>query len=409
MTRLIAHATATASVVMLCATPLHADVVTDWNQTALEALKTGNVVGNPWSRAMAMVHVAMSDAINTVQGRYTRYVFSAPAAPSASAEAGAASAARQILLQLVPAQKTKIDEAYADSLSRIPDGPAKNDGVTLGEQVAAVVQSERAADATNAPDTYRPITAPGVWVPTQPPLFPQYAQAKPWGMTSADQFRPAPPPALTSDVYARDYNETKELGGAKSSRRTQQQTDAVRFWTQANFGPSWSEAARQLSTARKLSLAENGRLFALLTMGIANSFITDWDAKFHYNFWRPVTAIRNGDKDGNDATERDPSWSPFNVTPMHPEYPSQAAIQAGVALAVLESVFGTGHVVTVTATDTADVRLQRQFATIAEMGEEQRLVRIWGGIHFRNTLEISERMGRRVSEHLINNYLTPVR
>ena len=380
-------ASAIAIVIMLCATTTHADVVTDWNQTALEALKAGNMVGNPWSRAMAMVHVAMSDAINSVQGRYTRYVFAAPAAPNASAEAAAVSAARQILLQLVPAQRTRIDEAYADSLSRIPDGSPKNDGITLGEQVAAVIQSDRATDATNAPDIYRPLTTPGVWVPTQPPLFPQYAQAKPWGMKSANQFRPGPPPALTTAVYARDFNETKELGGTKSSKRTQQQTDAVRFWTQSNFGSSWNDAARQLSAAKKLSLAENGRLFALLTMGIANTFITDWD----------------------DATERDAGWTPLNATPMHPEYPSQAAIQCGAALAVLESVFGTGPVVVVTATDTVDARLQRQFATVAQMGEEQTLVRIWGGIHFRNTLEVSERMGRKISEHLISNYLTAVR
>jgi hypothetical protein len=146
-----------------------------------------------------------------------------------------------------------------------------------------------------------------------------------------------------------------------------------------------------------------------LPMGIANSFIADWDAKFHYNFWRPVTAIRNGDRDSNDATERDAAWTPLNTTPMHPEYPSQAAIQCGAALAVLESVFGTRPVGVVTATDTADPRLQRQFTTIAQMGEEQTLVRIWGGIHFRNTLEVSERMGRQISEHLIGNYLTPVR
>ena len=248
MNRVVAPAI--AIVMTLSAATTHADVVTDWNQTTLEVLKAGNVLGNPWSRAMAMVHVAISDAINSVQKRHTRYVFAAPAAPNASAEAAAASAARQILLQLVPAQRTKIDEAYTDSLSRIPDGSTKNEGITLGEQVAAVIQADRATDATNAPDTYRPVTSPGVWVPTQPPLFPQYAQARPWGMKSADQFRPGPPLSLTSAVYARDYNETKELGGTKSAKRTQQQTDAVRLWTQTNFGASWNDAARQLSAAK---------------------------------------------------------------------------------------------------------------------------------------------------------------
>ena len=402
-------ASAVALLMTLAVTTAHADVITDWNQNTIEVLKAANILGNPWSRAMAMVHVAMSDAVNSAQSRYTRFAATAPVAPSASPEAAAAAAARHILIQVAPAQKAKVDELYADSLGRIPDGPAKTEGITLGEQVAAVIQSDRAADLTNAPDTYRPLTTPGVWVPTQPPLFPQYAQAKPWGMKSADQFRPGPPPQLTSAVYARDYNETKELGGAKSTKRTQQQTDAVRFWTQLNFGPSWSEAARQLSVGKKLDLADNARLFALLTMTIANSYITDWDAKFHYNFWRPVTAIRNGDQDGNDATERDASWTPLNATPMHPEYPSQAAIQCGAASAVLESVFGTGTFPAFTVTDSADPRLQRSFTSIKQMGDEQALVRIWGGIHFRNTLEVSEHMGRKISVHLMSNYLTPAR
>src|SRR4029077_5378969 len=126
----------------------------------------------------------------------------------------------------------------------------------------------------------------------------------------------------------------------RSTSRTATQTEAVKFWTQANLGPAWQEAARQLSAAKGLGLAENARLFALLNMGVANTFITDWDAKFTYNFWRPVTAIRNGDMDGNDATERDAGWTPLNVTPMHPEYPSQAAIIAGVSMGVFEAVFG---------------------------------------------------------------------
>ena len=169
-----------AILMTLYAPAVHADVVTDWNHHTIEALKAAGTVGNPWSRSMAMVHVAMSDAVNSVQPKYTRYVTTAPLAPKASAEAAAVSAARHILIQVVPAQKSKIDEAYADSLSKIADGAAKTDGIALGEQVAALVQSDRAADLTNVPETYRPLTTPGVWVPTQPPLFSQYAQAKPW-------------------------------------------------------------------------------------------------------------------------------------------------------------------------------------------------------------------------------------
>ena len=266
---------------------------------------------------------------------------------------------------------------------------------------------DRAADGTSAPDTYRPITTPGVWVPTAPPIFAQYAQAKPWVLKSADQFRPGPPPQLTSAIYARDYNETKNVGGAKSTARTAEQSDAVKFWTQQNISPAWQEAARQISAAKGLGLAENARLFALLNMGMANTFINDWDAKFTYNFWRPVTAIRNGDQDGNDATERDAGWTPLNATPMHPEYPSQAAIVAGSSAAILELVVAGAASMPFTVTDLADPKLTRKFTSITQLANEQCDVRVWGGIHFRNSLEVGVDMGRKMSAYLVENSLKP--
>jgi hypothetical protein len=387
----------------------HADTVTDWNQTAIETMKAARSAGNPWSRSLAMMHVAMSDAINSTQTRYTRIIAKMPAKPDASADAAAASAARQILLQLYPAQKAMIEQAYAASLNAIPDNAARKEGEALGEQVAAAVQDDRASDGTNVPESYRPLTSPGVWVPTTPPLFAQYAQAKPWVLKSADQFRPGPPPQLSSALYARDYNETKSLGGAKSAARTAEQTEAVKFWTQANLGPAWQEAARQMAAAKGLNLADNARLFALLNMGVANTFINDWDAKFTYNFWRPVTAIRNGDQDGNDATEREAGWTPLNDTPMHPEYPSQAAIICGVAIGVFDSVFGPNVNIPVTASDLMDAKLKRQFANVKQMSDEHGNVRVWGGIHFRNSLDVGYDMGTKIAAHLVANSLTPAR
>ena len=241
-------------------------------------------------------------------------------APGASAEAGAAAAARRVLLHQVPGQKVLIEQAFEASMKAIPDGAAKKDGIAIGESCAAAVIADRASDGTNVPDGYRPVTIPGVWIPTAPPLFPEYARAKPWVMKSADQVRPPPPPDLKSALYARDYNETRELGAAKSTKRTPEQTEAVKFWTQANLGV-WHDAARQLSAAKNLSLAENARLFALLNMGVANTFITDWDAKFTYNLWRPVTAIRNGDQDGNDATGATPTGRRSTPIPCFPNIP----------------------------------------------------------------------------------------
>ena len=386
-----------------------ADVITDWNRTAIDVMKAVNVGGNPWTRSMALVNVSMSDAINSVQNRYSRYIATEHSVdPNASAEAAAAAAAREILMRQYPGQKAQIDAAFAETLQAIPDNPARVAGVAIGEKVAAAVFAERQSDATNAPDTYRPITTPGVWVPTTPPLFPQYATAKPWGIDSASQFRPAPPPALNSTLYARDYNETKEMGAVKNTKRTDAQSDAVRYWTQANLGPAWFQAAWQVSARRGLSVPENARMFALMSMALANCFIVDWDAKFQYNFWRPITAIRNGDLDGNDATERDAGWQPLNATPMHPEYPSQAGINAGAAQGVLEAVFGTGPEGFVT-TDISDARLSRQFTSFAQMNNEHKEVRIWGGIHFRNSLEVGEAMGRKIADHLVANYIKPTR
>ena len=214
---------------------------------------------------------------------------------------------------------------------------------------------------------------------------------------------------MSSAVYARDYNETKTLGAAKSTARTPEQTAAVKFWTQANLGPGWQAAVRQLATAKELDLAETARLFALFNMAVANTFITDWDAKFTYNFWRPVTAIRNGDVDGNDATERDAGWTPLNATPMHPEYPSQAAIICGVAVGILESVFGPKPAIPVTVTDVADPKVKREYDGIATLADEHMNVRVWGGIHFRNSLEIGEAMGKRIAAYLVEVSLNPVR
>ena len=401
--------TAIAGLTLLAGTTLaRADVITDWTQTAIDVMKAVNVAGNPWTRSMAMMHVSMSDSVNAVENRYARFTPDIAADPNASAEAAAAAAAREILMRQYPGQKARIDTAFTAMLERVPDSPARAAGIALGEKVAGSVFADRQNDDTNVPDTYRPLTRPGVWVPTTPPLFSQYATARPWGMKAANQFRPGPPPKLSSTLYARDYNETKEFGGLKSVKRTDAQSDAVRFWAQGNLFAAWYQAAAQISARRGLGLAENARLFALLSMGIANCYILDWDAKFHYQFWRPLTAIRNGDQDGNDATERDAGWLALNATPMHPEYPSQAGINAGTARSILESVFGAGPE-SFAVTDVADARLQRRFDSLLQMAEEHKEVRIWGGIHFRNSLDVGESMGRKLADHLLANYLKPTR
>jgi hypothetical protein len=393
---------------VLWSTPARADVVTDWNVLA-DTLVAAEATNPPKLRTLAIMHVAMSDAINTVQNRYARVVATIPLAPDASAEAAAAAAARQVLTQVYPDQKAKIEEVYATSLKAIPEGAAKSNGIKLGVEVAEAVQADRAKDGTNTPETYRPHAAPGAYVPTTAPASAQYASAKPWVIRSADQFRPGPPPALSSVEWARDYNEVKSLGGTKSTARTPEQTEAVRFWGNINFGGSWQAAAGELASKREMSLADCARLFALLNMGLANAYILNWDAKYHYNFWRPVTAIRNADQDGNDATERDAGWTSFNPTPMHPEYPSQATYNAVTAVAILESVVGPVKAIPFTATDVRDPKRTRQFASLTDMAEEQKNVRVWGGVHYRFAIRASEGAAPKAAAYLIENTLKPVR
>lgn len=388
------------------ARPAAADVITDWNQTAVAVLNNARTVLNPQARNLALMHVAMSDAVNAVQSKYGLYAAGGPSAPGASAEAAASAAARSVLLQQLPGQKVAIEQAFEASMKALPDGPARKEGVAIGEKCAAAVLADRASDGTSVPDTYRPITAPGVWIPTVPPAFAEYARAKPWVMKSADQIRPVPPPDLKSQAYARDYNEVKELGGVGSTKRTPEQTEAVRFWTASNLG-FWQDVARDLSAAKKLSLPDNARMFALLNMGIANTFVVDWDAKFTYNLWRPVTAIRNGDQDGNDATERDAGWTSLNANPPYPEYPSQAAMVAGVSMGILEAVLGPKPAVPVTITDVADPKLQRRFTDVQQLADEIRNVRVWGGIHFRNSVDVGDDMGRKIAVFLVENALKP--
>ena len=405
----LARIAAIGASIALLTGAVRADIITDWNIKTLELTQATQTSTSAQARTLAMVHVAMSDAINSVRGRFTRYNATIAVIPSASAEAAAASAARKVLTELFANQKTNIDEAYAASIRSIPEGESKTQGVMLGEQVATAILAERANDGTDMPDTYRPLTRPGVWVPTTPPITEQYARAKPWVLKSADQFRPGPPPELSSPLYARDYDETKSLGGAKSTARTAEQTALVRFWPTLRLALGWQAAARQLAVARELPLDECARFFALLNMASANSFITDWDAKFTYNVWRPVTAIRNGDQDGNDATDRDATWTPLVPTPMHPEYPSQAAISAGVMMGVMEALFGQNPALPITIADPTDAKQTRTLSGIAQMAEEHNNVRVWGGIHFRNSLVVATEMGRKIAAYMVENAIKPSR
>lgn len=383
------------------------DVITDWNEIALAKATAGRQSPPDGARTMALVHAAMFDAVDAVERRYTPYAFEGRAPAGASAEAAAAAAARSVLLGLFPDQREELEAAYAASLGRLPDGPGKTAGAALGQQVADRYLALRANDGTGAPNTYRPTTAPGAYVPTTLPFGPHWAKVAPWFLEEGAQFRPGPPPALTSEAWARDYNEIKDVGASQSATRTPAQTEVARFWT-ITGASSWNPVVRSLVASSRLGLVEEARIFALVNMAAMDAFIAVFDAKYSYQFWRPITAIRNGDLDGNDATKRDAGWLPLVETPLHPEYPCAHCITAAAVGAVLEARFGAGQVPPITMTSPTAPGSTRRWERIWDYVREVDDARVWGGIHFRTSTRAGEEMGRKIGELVVKKYLTPI-
>src|SRR6266542_104472 len=360
-------------------------------------------------RTLAMLHSAIFNAVNSVTKGYRLYLVAAlPDAPDASLEAGVHTAAKQVLIELYPKEKAALDAAFDAAMAKIPDGPPKLSGITAGEKAAFAVLAARKTDGFESPNTYRPVTSPGVYVPTAPLVMSNVAGITAFALKSVSQFRPGPPPALTSRLWARDYNETKELGAVNSSKRTAWQTETGRFWVLSG-ALAWNEAARGLLASKPLPLPQSARLFAHVNIALADAFLAIFDAKYHYNFWRPITAIRNGDRDGNPATERDAGWTPLITTPLHPEYPCAHCVCDGAAGAVLKSAFGTGTLPEFTLTYTEMPGVTRKYTSIQQLEDEVAMARIWGGVHYRTSNEVGNSIGRKVGEYVLQNYLQAVR
>jgi hypothetical protein len=385
-----------------------ADAVLDWNEVALARVVDARQPPPDGARTMAMVHIGMADAVNAVEQRYAPYALKDRAPAGVSAEAAAAAAAHTILMKLFPDQAQSIEAAYSASLAKIADGDAKTSGIALGRKAGSECLSMRAGDGTGVPNTYRPRTAPGVYVSTVLPVASEWAKVKPFVMSDSAQFRPGPPPALASAQWARDYNEIKSVGARQSATRTTEQTDIARFWI-ITGPPSWNPVVRSLAAAHRLSLVENARLFALVNMAAADALIAVFDAKYAYELWRPITAIRNGDIDGNDATSVDAGWFPLIDTPMHPEYPCAHCISAGAVGEVLEAQFGKGEVPAITMVSPTAPGVTRRWTRISDYVEEVDNARIWGGIHYRNSTQVGETVGRRIGALAVKSVFTPVK
>jgi hypothetical protein len=385
--------------------PVRADVITDWNQKAVPIV-TAYSLSAPAYREMAMVHIAMFDCVNSIEPRYEPYKTKFEADAATSKDAAAAVAAARILSKLHPDAVSKIDPEIKQYLAQIPDGLAKSAGIALGEKVADSVWALRAKDGSDAPDSYRPKTTPGRYVPTAPVVVPMWGSVTPFALTSPSQFRPGPPIALTSREWADNYNEIKEIGGKNSTKRTALQTETGRLWLYT--GPAtFFPLAVQLSAAKNLNVNENARLFALLAMATADAMIAVFDAKYQYEFWRPITAIRNGDEDNNPATERDATWEPLGPTPMHPEYPCAHCIVAGSAGTVMQAVFGTGTLPEFTLTTPTAPGVTHRWTRLQDYIDEPSNARVWSGIHYRFSTEVGAAMGRKIGEYTVANYLRP--
>ena len=379
-----------------------ADVVTDANAKAADI--ASRHPSTPISvRMMAIVQVSVFEAVNAITGRYPAYRAKMTPAPSASVDAAVASATRYALSRMMPAQQAAIDADYQAQLAVIPDGPAKAAGLVVGEQAADAIVAACADDGMVAPDIYRPVTTVGAYVPTTGPAVPHWGKRRPWVMTRGDQFRPGPPPSLTSAAWARDYNEIKALGSRNSTQRTPEQTAAAKFWEATAPAVYWP-VARSVAAAPGRDLTDNARLLAVAAMAMDDGLIAVFDAKYTYNLWRPVTAIRNGDLDGNDATDRDPGWTPFIDTPMHPEYPCAHCIVSASLGAVLEAEIGSGATPTLRSASSTAGGAVRTWSSVRDFVQEVALARILDGVHYRNSTEVGSAMGTKIGELAVKSF-----
>lgn len=388
----------------LIASTAMADAVTDWNISAGEIV-TAAGMGTPFAnRVMAITHTAAYEAANAITRRYPPGATSLAAAPDASVEAAIAAAHRTALTVLVPSQQAAIDRIYQAALGKLTSGASKDAGIAAGEQAAGAVLALRADDGAAVPEAYRPHTTAGSYVPTAMPIALQWPQRKPWLMTSAAQFRPGPPPPLRSERWARDYNEIKAIGGKRSPDRSAEQTDIARFW-EATLPPIYHGLVRSVAAVPGRELMQNARLFAAVTQASDDALVAVFDAKYHYGFWRPVTAIRNGDIDGNDATERDSSWLPFIDTPMHPEYPCAHCIVAAAIGVVLQAEIRNGPQPALTTTSTTANGAARSWPTIDAFVQEVSNARIYDGVHYRFSTETGAAMGRQIGALAVARHL----
>jgi hypothetical protein len=384
-------------------------VVSDWNAVAFDTIIVdagkANAEAFMW---FAFEQAAVYNAVVGITRRYELYNWNARGPRGASPQAAAAVAAHDVLLEYFPASQARLDTALTASLAEVPDGHAKQQGIHYGERAADRLIELREDDGRFAPVTFDDPPAPGVWRPTPPafaPFFdPWMAKMEPLALESPSQFRPGPPPALTSQTYTEDFNEVKAVGSATSTVRTPEQTDTARFIAASTF-PLLSSSLRDLAARHQLDISDSARLFAAASVSGADGAITSWDSKLEYGYWRPVTAIQLADTDGNPDTLADPAWLPLIATPPYPEYTSGLTTFMGAVTRALTRVLDLGG-------DRIDVNVTvagvtRHYEFASQLNQDAIDARVWSGIHFRTADVVGNETGKQVGDWALDNYFQP--
>jgi hypothetical protein len=384
----------------VCALPVRADVITDWD-AKISSVASPAALGE---REAAIVDLAMFDAVNSVFRKYPGYVTREDGFEQASAEAAAATAAATVLAKLHPEKAADFAAAHVEYLKGLAGDPAAlASGRQLGERVGLKVFDSRAHDGATGVDPYRPLTQPGVYIPTATMTCPTWPKLKPFVLERPDQFRPGPPVSLSSKEWATDYNEVKVYGARDSTRRTAQETETARFWLMT--GPqAYHPIAWQIIAARHLKLIDSARFMAMYSVALTDAYIAVFDAKYRYNFWRPVTAIRNGDVSGNPDTAIDATWQPLDATPMHPEYPCAHCILSATASAVIESTGGLGDLREISLTSSTAPGITHRWTSLEDFMQEVANARVWAGFHYRSSARVGATMGREVGGYVATHF-----
>jgi len=383
------------------------DVITDWNEIALSTLAAVQEARvPPATRVLAMVHVAMYDAANSADHRYSPYVIHDCAPRGTSPEVSAVLAAYTVLLGLYPEQKVGLDAALRASLDNISESRGKDLGTIWGTSVGNRILELRSHDGSNVTTAYNQTPVPGVWRPTPPDFTPavfvSWSHVLPFTIENGSQFRAAPPPSIYRQRFRHDLEEVKSLGAADSITRTPDQTEIAIFWVENSF-ITWNHIAQVVAKGRN-DLLQNARLFALLNFAEADGAITAFDSKYTYNFWRPVTAIQEGLDNRRRSIPPDPSWMPLRQTPAHPDYTSQHAVLGSAAATVLAFFFENDNI-PFSVTTSSLPGVSRSFESFSEAAKENGEARIYVGFHFRTAVQMGLHQGRELAGWICDDFL----